>query len=1848
MIKTMKKIFASVIAAAMILTAAPLSGIAQLDFSGIFAPEASALNVSGSCGENVTYTFDASKLLVTISGTGPMTDYSPESHSPFSDYAGTIYVVIEDGVTSIGDYAFYGRDLRSLEIADSVVRIGDYAAGNCDLYRINIPKSVTYIGEHVFDVCPELAIITVDADNSVYDSRNNCNAIIETATNTLICGCQNTIIPDSVTGIGAYAFCGSGLTDIAIPDSVTSIGNSAFERCYDLTSIDISNGVTSIGAYAFDHTGFTNITIPDSVTGIGAYAFCGSKLTDIAIPDSVTSISDGAFEFCRSLANVTIPDSVTDIGENAFKNCYALTSIEIPDSVTSIGAYAFCGSKLTDIAIPDSVTSIGDSAFEQCESLTDVTLSDNITNIGKSLFENCLCLTSIIIPDGVTGIEENAFKNCNALTSVEIPDSVTSIEALVFNGCTGLKKVNITSIAAWSVIDFENELSNPLCYAQKLYLNNELVTDLIIPDSVTGISNYAYSGCTDLTSVTIPDSVTSIGDRAFKKCEGLTNVTIPDSVTVIGEYAFNRCLGLKNITLPSGVTCIDRYAFCYCPNLTEITIPNSVTSIGEFAFSSCYYLTGIVIPDSVTVIDSFAFYECASITSVTIGENVKSIGRYAFGSCNKIKDVYFSGSRSQWAEINIGIYNDTLLNAAIHYGKEDTSGALSDTVSYTYDKDTGVLTISGTGAIPTYVSASASPFAGREFSEIIIEEGITEIGSYVFPNCDIGTLSTPITLDNVKDNAFAGSTADNIIVNYYLGEDGAFDVGETGNEMLADPSSFEEYVYEIVTDTITACYNGKTMGLTYSGTGAIPDYSTENPCTFAGTGEVHSIVFEEGITHIGDFMLFSCTGIESLTLPDSLESIGEYAFAFDKGLKTVTIGKNLTEIGLAAFTGCYSLEAFNVSADNTAFCSVDGVLYSKDRKELVLYPAGKEDTEFEIPAGTETLCAAAFAECDNLTKVTIPTSVTEIGEAVFNGMDALTDVYYLGTQAEWENITMGDSNTSLRDVTMHYAVGGQLTDTTSWIYNETTQTLTITGTGDCKYDFNYDGETYDFAIKNVVFDTETYNGGYELVFEDLCNAESFRFTSTVTNINISEETHNFCYFYELETIYVDEDNALYESIDGVLFDSVNKKLLVYPAGRSESVYSVPEGTVSIGEVAFYGADMDEVILPDSLIILDYLAFFSCGINRIDLNNVKEVGRQAFLFNESISEVSFGESLESIKSEAFECTALTNAVIPASVKELQINSFSSLKLESVTFKEGFDFITDEYDVSYVRVFDGSVISRLYLPSSITNIPYGLFYDAEITDVYYNGTKADWAKVDIVEQNDALLNAAVHCTDGDFDLIPLGNGFCYTYEYTDGEEILTIYGEGEMPSDIGNIELPNWINKLQVVFSDGITVVDGLSSIADDINIMYPPTYYIPETVTEIRDGAFIRTGEPGGHIIFGGTYVQWNNEVTIENKETNMAYVSVKQNDSASTGDNYNGAGWVFYDDEGADYGLVEINGTGEFWGQDMSAYYDSPFAENTTVQNVIIWDQLTSIGCRLFWECDNLQTVKIIGNDLTTIGAECFQGCGSLNTIYLPGTLETVCADAFSMCDSLYDVYYTGTEEEWEQINIMDGNDALLNANIHFVAPSMAFREEANIKMQIDDGIIYANGFRPGMTASELQDIAESGWEVSIITDTGSDRIGTGTLIRMKYDNVTIDIIAVVYGDTTGDSWYDGQDALITSCISSGMLSDYEAGAAVTFAADCNHDGVIDQLDVDILNQAGVLKAQIDQAKSEEELLETSSAYVQYLNLIQQSPETETTAEEVVEDTPTDVKEPKQINWFEMFVSFLKTLLNFVYGLFTL
>ena len=425
--------------------------------------------------------------------------------SAFEGCSSLTSLEIPSGVTSIGNYAFSGcSSLTSIEIPSGVTSIGAGAFSGCSsLTSIELPSGVTSIEGLVFYNCSSLTSIVVESGNTVYDSRDNCNAIIETVTNTLIVGCQNTVIPNTVTSIGDYAFSGrSSLTSIEIPSGVTSIGDRAFDYCSSLTSIDFGENsqLTSIGVAAFNEC---------------------SSLTSIEIPSGVTSIENGTFYYCSSLTSIEIPSGVTSIGEDAFYECSSLTSVTFGEN--------------------SQLTSIGDFAFYKCSSLTSIEIPSGVTSIGDYAFSGCSSLTSIELPSGVTSIGEWAFYKCSSLTSIEIPSGVTSIGYYAFSYCSSLTSIDFGENSQLSSIGVD-----AFFYCSSL-------TSIEIPSGVTLIREGAFLGCSSLTSIEIPSGVTSIGDRAFYNCSKLKSIICwaEDVPEIPYQETFVNCPSSMTIYVPA-------------------------------------------------------------------------------------------------------------------------------------------------------------------------------------------------------------------------------------------------------------------------------------------------------------------------------------------------------------------------------------------------------------------------------------------------------------------------------------------------------------------------------------------------------------------------------------------------------------------------------------------------------------------------------------------------------------------------------------------------------------------------------------------------------------------------------------------------------------------------------------------------------------------------------------------------------------------------------------------------------------------------------------------------------------------------------------------------------------------------------------------------------------------------------------------------------------------------------------------------------------------------------------------------------------------------------------------------
>ncbi|MBE6740881.1 MAG: fibronectin type III domain-containing protein [Ruminococcaceae bacterium] len=459
-------------------------------------------------------------------------------------YSGCKNTVIPEGVVDMDENAFYNcKGLKSINLPAS---FGDFEYDEEYDYPEDL-KAYTFKG------CTSLESISVDENNKKYDSRNNCNAIIKTETNELILGCENTVIPETVTRLGFGAFSGEmvcdNLTEISIPDSVEYIGGNAFSYCKKLKNIKLPEGLKSL-----DWGVFENCTSLESVN----------------IPKNITALNSSLFRYCTSLKSIELPEGLKTIGWNAFDNCTSLESIYIPKKVSEIKYNAFIGcSGLKEMKVdPENKT------FDSRNGCNAI-----ISTKYNSLKFGC---KKSVIPNNVIKISQYAFYGNTALKSIKIPSSVKTIDGASFAYCTGLKEITLP-------IGIKNLRRAAFYYSG--------LTSITIPESVKQLDSNVFQGCKNLKTIKVSSKNKTFDSR--DKCNavietktnklilGCKATVIPKSVKTIGGNAFAYCSGLKRIDIPSGVTKIESAAFDHCTNLKYVSLNKSVKTIETDAFLRC-------------------------------------------------------------------------------------------------------------------------------------------------------------------------------------------------------------------------------------------------------------------------------------------------------------------------------------------------------------------------------------------------------------------------------------------------------------------------------------------------------------------------------------------------------------------------------------------------------------------------------------------------------------------------------------------------------------------------------------------------------------------------------------------------------------------------------------------------------------------------------------------------------------------------------------------------------------------------------------------------------------------------------------------------------------------------------------------------------------------------------------------------------------------------------------------------------------------------------------------------------------------------------------------------------------
>ncbi len=788
-------------------------------------------------------------------------------------------IVIPERVTAIGDSAFsYCFNIRELTIGDDVKSIGTDSFYSCGLYRVTIGSGMESIASEAFS-CPMIVEVYNRSALPITAGSEDHGTVAQSAKHvyTEEGGSKLASLGDFIFFaygelVSLVAYLGSA-SEVVLPDGYEG-------QSYEIGSYAFTN------PYEDSDQTITAITIPNTVTGIGDYAFDSlANLTSITIPDSVVSIGKSAFAWCEKVTVLHIGNGVKTIGESAFRGCVSLNGVVLGSGVESIGSGAFSGcdklihvcnlSTLDIVAGSGENGGIASGADSVCTTTEDfklvtvgnflfytggetpvlvaytgkdaaVALPENYEGgnyeLGKYVFYRCTEITSVVIPDAVTAIRSNAFDGCYNLASISIGSGVKEVESDAFgdgnqsvstSNCKKLSAVYITDIAAWCEISFANSRANPLYFAGALYLDNERVTEIVVPDGVTKIGDYAFYGCDGIISLQMGSSVEQIGEYAFGGCSDLSTVVIGNGVLTIGDSAFTECFALYSVILGSRVESIGSRAFYQCIKLIEVCNLSSVNitagsyenghagyyakrictsaeetclaTSGDFVFyedRGTVYLVSysgdakeISLPDLYQgkpyAIGTGLFYKCADIFSVTIPDSVTGIGDYAFFGCNKLMHV------------------DIPENAE-------------------------------------YIGGSAFDSCYELKCEIVIPDGVTEIGAEAF---NFSNITSIVIGKNVKK------------------------IGSWAFRACSDLKA----VY--ITDLTAWC------GIQF--TDSLSNPLCEGAKFYVNGKEITELVIPADVTEVGNYAFAGSIGLTHVTIGEQVKKIGEDAFAECENLGAV-------------------------------------------------------------------------------------------------------------------------------------------------------------------------------------------------------------------------------------------------------------------------------------------------------------------------------------------------------------------------------------------------------------------------------------------------------------------------------------------------------------------------------------------------------------------------------------------------------------------------------------------------------------------------------------------------------------------------------------------------------------------------------------------------------------------------------------------------------------------------------------------------------------------------------------------------------------------------------------------------
>ncbi|MGN9141737.1 leucine-rich repeat protein [Lachnospiraceae bacterium HCP1S3_B10] len=938
-------------------------------------------------------------------------------------------ISLPDNLVSIGDWAFWVcRSLTSVKLPDSLTSIGEYAFMDCrGLLNIYIPANVTEIGDYSFLGCTAVESIKVNPENSKYDSRENCNAIIEKNPtgyeweyykSVLMFGCKNTKIPSDLTGIKEKAFLGctdlidikfnkglekigdsafsgcTGLKEIELPSSMNEIGNSAFSGCVNLEYVKIlSNYMMNIGGNNFNDNDNVTILCKRGSTA-RQYAYDNSIKYSLLETLEFQKTNNFKYYINEDGNSVTIADyigddihveipekiedkAVTAIADYAFSEYKSITDIKLPLGIKSIGESAFRECiKLANIEIPETVTNIGKYAFCDCGEMQNITLSSELTDIGEYAFANCNGLTEVEIPINVTNIGKYAFQDCKNLENIKLPPKLKKIEEGVFRECTKLKNVEV-------------------------------------PPMLASIEDFAFDGCTNLRDIELPDSLTNIGRDAFIMYRYINIYCSRYSYS--HEYAIDNGLAysiletkdskeygnLKYDVNEDGksVTIVD-----YIGSDKELIIPDKidemeVTAIGDGAFYRNKKIQTVKIPAGVKYIGEYSFYKCG-LDRIELPAGLTTIGYNALDSSVTIYCRRYSAASRYAKENNI---------QCKYYGIDEEEEELKAYEDYVYsvNENDNTVTIKGyTGVdrnlvIPETIDGMRVTCIGREafirnysITDVQLPDSITEIDEAAFNSCNgLTVISLPESLKRIEAGAFDGCySLKNVILPSGVTYIGTYAFHKCGLKNIVIPAG--------VTDIGIGAFSGcKLESVQVDKENQIYDSREEcNAIIEKNTNTLisgcKSTTIPQSVIRIGEYAFEQCSELYNMDIPSCVISIGTGAFSECDNLSSVKLPEKLKVIEKDTFERCLSLTEINIPSEVTEIG--DNAFYQCITLPYIIIPSSVrtigryafayciEMTGIKIYSGLESIKNYAFSCCYKLENIRFPSSIKNIEGMIFS------------------------------------------------------------------------------------------------------------------------------------------------------------------------------------------------------------------------------------------------------------------------------------------------------------------------------------------------------------------------------------------------------------------------------------------------------------------------------------------------------------------------------------------------------------------------------------------------------------------------------------------------------------------------------------------------------------------------------------------------------------------------------------------------------------------------------------------------------------------------------------------------